>query len=66
MDFKLYNYLRLQGIPAEQATIIASDPHVSFDIDLYEQKAEIDNANRGSFVHTIGLKEEYKQVIIQH
>lgn len=60
MNFKLYNYLKLMGVPAEQATAIASDPCVSFDIDIYEEKRVTDSASHGGFTRVIGLKEGLK------
>lgn len=60
MNFKLYNYLRLMGVEKEAATLIASDPCVSFDIDIYEHKKAVDHDRRGRFATVIGLKEEFK------
>jgi hypothetical protein len=62
MNFKLYNYLKLMGVSAEIATAIASDPNVSFDIDIYEQKPVVDRNRRGGFARVIGLKDCFKSV----
>lgn len=61
MNYKLYNYLRLMGLPAEAATVIANNSQAT--VDIYEHKPQIDNASRGGFSHVIGLKEEYKQAL---
>lgn len=58
MNFKLYNYLRLMGIPKEEATEIARQSQAI--VDIYEQKKAIAPSSHGGFARVIGLKEEFK------
>jgi hypothetical protein len=60
MNYKLYNYLRLIGIPASEATEIASQSQAA--VDIYEQKQAVDRNRRGNFAKVIGLKDEFKLV----
>jgi hypothetical protein len=64
MNYRLYNYLRLIGVPATQATEIASQSNAI--IDIYEQKSAVDNASHGGFAPVIGLKNEFKQAAVKH
>jgi hypothetical protein len=64
MNFALYNYLRLMGVPAPLATEIASRSNAT--VDIYEQKGVVDNASHGGFAPVIGLKHEFKQAAVKH
>lgn len=58
MNYKLYNYLRLMGVPAKEATEIASTSDAT--VEIYEVKKVIDNSSHSGFAYVIGLKEELK------
>lgn len=62
MNFRAYNQLRLLGYSPEAAALMADSHHY---IEMYEEKEALDSASHAGFSPVIGLKDEFKTLVIQ-